>query len=147
MIGYGYPIASIGKVHIFWEGRKFLQDLHCIFVLQVNDCQKLLFLHQLTHNMTTDCSLNYKFNTWKFQAQTWGEHVVCRNCFWHSEQFLNTACSPHVLQKKSFWQRFTCKNRKGTVNYQWSSSSDILGSLSCPAIWQDWKYTLNFTNL
>ena len=21
------------------------------------------FLHQLTHNMTTDCSLNYKFNT------------------------------------------------------------------------------------
>ena len=31
--------------------------------LQVNLCQKLLFLHQLTHNMTTYCSLNYKFNT------------------------------------------------------------------------------------
>ena len=31
--------------------------------LQVNLCQKLLFLHQLAHNMTTDCSLNYKFNT------------------------------------------------------------------------------------
>ena len=31
--------------------------------VQVNLCQKLLFLHQLTHNMTTDCSLNYKFNT------------------------------------------------------------------------------------
>ena len=31
--------------------------------LQVNLCQKLLFLHQLTHNMTTDCSLNYKFVT------------------------------------------------------------------------------------
>ena len=28
-----------------------------------------LFLHQLVHNMTTDCSLNYKFNTWKFLAQ------------------------------------------------------------------------------
>ena len=26
--------------------------------LQVNLCQKLLFLHQLTHNMTTDCLLN-----------------------------------------------------------------------------------------
>ena len=26
--------------------------------LQVNLFQKLLFLHQLTHNMTTDCSLN-----------------------------------------------------------------------------------------
>ena len=47
-----------------------------------------------THNMTTDCSLNYKFNTWKFQAQTWGEHVVYRNCFWHSEQFLYTTYSP-----------------------------------------------------
>jgi phosphatidate phosphatase LPIN len=31
--------------------------------IQVNLCQKLLFLHQLTHNMTTECSLNYKFNT------------------------------------------------------------------------------------
>ena len=50
--------------------------------------------------MKTDCSLNYKFNTWKFQAQTWGEPVVYRNCFWHSEQFLYTTCSPHVLQKE-----------------------------------------------
>ena len=40
--------------------------------VQVNLCQKLLFLHQLTHNMTTYCSLNYKFNTWKFQAQNMG---------------------------------------------------------------------------
>ena len=50
--------------------------------------------------MTTDYSLNYKFNTWKFQAQTWGEHVVYRNCFWHSEQFLYKTYSPHVLQKE-----------------------------------------------
>ena len=57
-------------------------------------------MHQITHNMTTDCSLNYKFNTWKFQAQTLGEHVVYRNCFWHSEQFLYTICSPHVLKKR-----------------------------------------------
>ena len=63
--------------------------------LQVNLCKKLLFLHQLTHNMTTDCSLNYKFNIWKFQAQSWGEHFVYRNCFWHSEQW-----SFHVLQKE-----------------------------------------------
>ena len=65
-----------------------------------NLCQKLLFLHQLTHNMTTDCSLNYKLNTSKFKAQTWGEHVVYRNCFWHSEKMLYTTCSPHVLQKE-----------------------------------------------
>ena len=45
-------------------------------------------------------SLNYKFNIWKFQAQTSREHVVYRNCFWHWEQFLYTTCSPHVLQKE-----------------------------------------------
>ena len=39
------------------------------FAVQVNLCQKLFFLHQLTHNMTTDCSLNYQFSTWKLQAQ------------------------------------------------------------------------------
>ena len=27
--------------------------------VQVNLCQKLLFLHQLTHNMATNCSWNY----------------------------------------------------------------------------------------
>ena len=30
---------------------------------------------------------------YEFQAQTWGEHVVYRNCFLHSEQFLSTTCS------------------------------------------------------
>ena len=60
-------------------------------LLQVNLFQKYLFLHQLTHNMTNDCPLNYQFSTWKFQAQnmerTWGEHV--NNMF--------STCSPHVL--------------------------------------------------
>ena len=65
-------------------------NLKAKFVVQVNLCQKLLFLHQLTHNMTTDCALNYKFNAWKFQAQTWREHVVYRYCFWHPEQILYT---------------------------------------------------------
>ena len=76
-----------------------------LFVQVRNPCQKLLFLHQLTHNMTTDCSLNYHFSAWKFQAQnmgkTWGEHVVQTNCllflFWHSEQLMCTTCSTHIL--------------------------------------------------
>ena len=77
--------------------------------IQVNLCQKLLFLHQLTHNMMTYSSLNCKFNTWKFQAQTGWEHVVYRYCFWHSENFLYTTCSLHVLEiKRSFCQKFTC---------------------------------------
>ena len=76
------------KLWCFRIGKKILK----CWVLQVNLCQKLLFLHQLTHNMTANYSMIGKFNTWKFQAQTWGEHVVYRNCFWHSEQFLYT-CS------------------------------------------------------
>ena len=38
-------------------------------LLQVNLFQRHLFLHQLTHNMTKDCSLIYQFSTWKLQAQ------------------------------------------------------------------------------
>ena len=48
----------------------FLFGLNKNECVQVNLCQKLLFLHQLTHNMTKNCSLNYEFSTtWKLQAQ------------------------------------------------------------------------------
>ena len=58
----------------------------CMFPnVQVNLCQKHLFLHQLTHNMTANCSMIYKFNTRKFQKQnmsrTCQEHVIYTNCF------------------------------------------------------------------
>ena len=73
-----------------------VNDIH---LLQVNLCQNHLFLHQLTHNMTTDCSLNYKFSTWKLQAQNLGrtrvEHVVyisCSECQ-NKKQFVYTTCS------------------------------------------------------
>ena len=33
------------------------------------------------------------FHRWNFQAQIWGKHVVYRNCFRPSEQFLYTTCS------------------------------------------------------
>ena len=36
--------------------------------VQVNLCQKLLFLHKLTHNMTSDCSWNYHEN---YKRRTW----------------------------------------------------------------------------
>ena len=42
--------------------------------MQVNLFQKPSFLHQLTHNMTRDCSLNSLF------------------LFWHSKQYLYTTC-------------------------------------------------------
>ena len=77
------PEESVNQTLFEWFWFVFL----CL--LKINLCQK----HQLTHNMMTDCWLNYKFNTWKFQAQTLGDHVVYRNCFWHSDQFLYTTCS------------------------------------------------------
>ena len=100
------------------------ENVHMSVELQVNLCQKLLFLHQLTHNMKTDCSLNYKFNTSKFQAQTWGEHVVYRIFFWHSEQFLYTTCSPHVLQKEELLTKiylYYNYNQSNQSNHQLTS--------------------------
>ena len=77
--------------------------------VQVNLSQKLLFLHQLTHNMTTDCSLNYKFNTWKFQAQNLGRTMLCTE---NDFDIQNNLCTQHVLpmfcKNRSFWQRFNC---------------------------------------
>ena len=73
----------------------FLKDW---FPLQLNICQKLLFLHQLTHNKTTDCSLNYKFSTWILQAQN-----MLRTCCVHKLVFCfcfdiqNNLCTQQVL--------------------------------------------------
>ena len=72
------------------------------FLNLVNLCQKHLFLYQLTHNMTTDCSLNYEFDTWKIQAQNMlCTQIVCLFLSRHSEQFMYTTCSGalnfHVL--------------------------------------------------
>ena len=44
-----------------------------MYKLQANLFQKHLFLHQLTHNMTKDCSWNYREN---YKHRTWGEHVL-----------------------------------------------------------------------
>ena len=76
---YGYGPAGWNWVKANFE----TEHIAPILLLQVNLCQKLLLLHQLTHNMTTDCSLNYKSNTWKFQAQTWemSETISVHNMF------------------------------------------------------------------
>ena len=49
-----------------------VRSVFYIFV-QVNLCQKLLFLHQLTHNITTDCSLNLQIQYMKIASS---EHVM-----------------------------------------------------------------------
>ena len=70
--------------------------------VQVNLFQKHLFLHQLTHNTTKDCSLNYKFSRWKFQAQNIGRACCVHKLFWMSKQKQkNNLCTQHVLPM--FW--------------------------------------------
>ena len=70
-------------------------------LLQVNLCQKLLFLHQLTHNMTTDCSLNCSIHeNFKFKP---GENTLCTDIV---SVIQNNFCTQHVLpmfcKKKGF---------------------------------------------
>ena len=69
-------------------------------LVQVNLCQKLLFLHQPTiwrqiiHWITSSVHENYKL-------RTSGEHVVYINCSWcqnkSKKQFVYTTCSSDVL--------------------------------------------------
>ena len=66
--------------------------------LQVNLCQKLSFLNQLTDNMTRDCSLNSPKNTSS-------EHIVYKYCLnvktlvktKTKKQILFTTCSELVF--------------------------------------------------
>ena len=67
----------------------------CRLCLQVYLCQKLLFLHQLTHNITTDCSLNYKFNTWKFQLNMFSPCSPKRRA---SDKDLPVACAAIICR-------------------------------------------------
>ena len=73
--------------------------------LQVNLCQKLLFLYQLTHNMTTNCSLFMKIVRSEYLQNMLCTQIVVFVLFWHSEQFWYSTCSADVA---SFWKRFTC---------------------------------------
>ena len=60
-------------------------------------CQKHLFSHQLTHNMTKDCSLIYQFSTWKLQAQNMlCTQIVFYFCF-DIQSNMFWPCSFHVL--------------------------------------------------
>ena len=89
---------------------RFNVHMYFFYFVQVNLSQKLLFLHQLSHNMTTYCSLNYKFNKYvKIPSSEHGENMLCTEIDFDIQ---NNLCSQHVLhmfwKNKSFWQRFTC---------------------------------------
>ena len=77
-----------------------------MYVLQVNLSQKLSFLNQLTHNVTRDCSLNYK-------KSTSSEHVVYKFCFkYQNNNKKNNFCTQHVLNLY-----FSCNSMKNLSSY------------------------------
>ena len=77
-----------------------------MYVLQVNLSQKLSFLNQLTHNVTRDCSLNYK-------KSTSSEHVVYKFCFKYQNNNKKTNfCTQHVLNLY-----FSCNSMKNLSSY------------------------------
>ena len=57
------PLELGGPGELDFEGIKWITEGERENILKVILCKKFLFLHQLTHNMITICSLNYKFNT------------------------------------------------------------------------------------
>ena len=61
--------------------------------IQVNLCQKLLFLHQLTHNMTTDCSIELQAQYMKIPSSNLGRTCCVQKLFPTSRIFLYTTCS------------------------------------------------------
>ena len=84
-----------------------------MLMIQVNLCQNLSFLNQLTHNMTRDCSLNSPKNTSL-------DHVVYKKSFfvfvltfktiffWEFNEQSLVILWVNWFKYKSFWKRFTC---------------------------------------
>jgi hypothetical protein len=94
--------------------KNFLHTVSCNTnrtAVQVNFFQKRLFLYQLTHNMTKDCSLNYEFSTWKFQAKnkmrTCWEHVAYTNWFF---VFVLTFRTIYVFNMFWAWHFYVLKS-------------------------------------
>ena len=109
------------------------EQKHNSNMIKVNICQKLSFLPQIIHNMTTiihwitsSVHKNSKLRTWEFQAQNMSRtccvHKLFLFLFWHSEQFhvhnMFWAWNFHEqsfvifwvswCKNKCFWKRFTC---------------------------------------
>ena len=78
--------------HISWIQLLLRQNSDRILIRIPNSSTKFpqrtwnLFLDQLTHNMTENCSLIYQFNTWKQQDQNKGRTSCAHKLFWMSKQ-------------------------------------------------------------
>ena len=91
---------------------------HRIGVVQVNLCQKHLFLYQLTHNMTKDCTFIYHFRTWKLQNQNMGRTCCVDKLFWMSKQ--KTICVHTMFSPCSdlvVFMYWTGKSKNNLLSY------------------------------
>ena len=85
------------------------------FCIQVNLFQNYSFLNQLTHNMTTDCSLIPDFSTRKIQV----ENMLCTKIVLKAKtKTKNNFCTHHVLNLY-----FSCTE----VSNQWTICRHIMG--------------------
>ena len=107
LLKFSESCQSTKKVILFSSA--IFYELYAGYI-QVNLFQKYLFLHQLTHNMTKDCSLNYEFSTWKLLVFVLTFRTIyVHNMFW--------TCNFHVLKSKFNEQSFVilwvswCKNK------------------------------------
>ena len=62
----------------------------------------------------------------KIPSSEHGENVVYRNCFWHSEQFLYTTCSPHILQTEELLTKIYLYKDEKVLDYLSSSCALLL---------------------
>ena len=99
-------------IAFFLKNELFQKAFSKIACVQVHLCQKYLFLLQLTHNMTKDCSLNYEFSTWTLQIKN-SEQLMYTTCselavfmYW-TRNSMNNLLSYCWFKNKCFWKRFT----------------------------------------
>ena len=87
-------LFSAGLVHLVQKETDIETQKCTVYGLfvQVNLFQKHSFLNQLTHNMTTDCSLITDFSTRKIQV----ENMLCTKIVLNAKT-KNNFCTQHVL--------------------------------------------------
>ena len=102
-----HSTAKLVKIYIVGDFNLHKYSLQS-FMIQVNLFQKPSFLHQLTHNMTRDCSLNSRKNASS-------QNVAYKNCF-----FVFVLTFKTIFVHNMLW---TCIFR----GIQWTISRHIVG--------------------
>ena len=115
-------IKILRKLYLRFARQDGQKENHAakVIKIQVNLCEKLSFLNQLTHNMTKDCS----FNSPKFRTC-----CVQKLCFCFDIQ--NNICTQHVLKLY-----LSCHSMNNLSSYWGLTNSRIRASdTDLPVLW------------